>query len=472
MSDNTTAGRRLEKFPAFDGFRGIGVVVVIFSHCPLVIESATYNAIWHINQLSRVGYIALDIFFVMSGFFISRLLPRERAKTGRISFKDFYIRRALRIFPVYYLTVIACLFIFKFSTSDAISLFSYTFNFYHPLHPVPNPLEHTWSLSVEEQFYFFWPLLILLVPPRWLNRVMGVLVPLLAIASGLVMAAIFINHDPREAGDVVYMSLFTRMLSLSLGGWLALREAENKPLRGWRCLALFLGAIVVLTLDRMGRNLGIITSQPVYWTNALIAYAMVSVAFAATMVFDNGILKRLMTAILSISPLRALGRMSYAMYVFHLPVLFYLGINDAELQWRQSPGPAGRTCFRHHNPAFDPVLLFSGNADGQAEGEFWQGPARGACWLEQRAGEREAGSVRAGCLQIARGHPRRRTFIATIAGMDRSAARLNQLAFTQICMSVQCQMYDIAPGIDEAASLRLSARTTAAMPCFAGRPFG
>lgn len=337
MSDNATAGKRLEKFPAFDGFRGIGVVVVIFSHCPPVLESSIYNAIWHINQLSRVGYIALDIFFVMSGFFITRLLLRERAKTGRISFKDFYIRRALRIFPVYYLTVIACLFIFTFTTADTISLLSYTFNFYHPLHPVPNPLEHTWSLSVEEQFYFFWPLLILLVPPLWLNRVTGVIVPLLAIASGLVMAVIFINHDPREAGDVVYMSLFTRMLSLSLGGWLALREFNNQPLRGWRCLALFLGAIVVLTLDRMGRNLGIITSQPVYWTIALIAYAMVSVAFVATMVFDRGLLKRIMTAILSLSILRWLGQMSYAMYVFHLPVLFYLGINDAALNGAKAP---------------------------------------------------------------------------------------------------------------------------------------
>lgn len=337
MSENATAGKRLEKFPAFDGFRGIGVVVVIFTHCPQVLESGLYNAIWHVNQLSRVGYIALDIFFVMSGFFITRLLLRERAKTGRISFKDFYIRRALRIFPVYYLTVIACLLLFKFSTADTISLLSYTFNFYHPLHPTPNPLEHTWSLSVEEQFYFFWPLLILLVPRFWLNRTMGVVVPLLAIASGFVMAIVFLNHDPREAGDVVYMSLFTRMLSLSLGGWLALREFENKPLRGWRCLALFLGALVVLTLDRMGRNLGIITSQPIYWTIALIAYAMVSVAFVATMVFDSGILKRIMTAILSIKLLRVLGQMSYAMYVFHLPVLFYLGINDAALDGAKVP---------------------------------------------------------------------------------------------------------------------------------------
>ncbi|QND70307.1 hypothetical protein [Tardiphaga robiniae] len=72
MSENAGVAKRLEKFPAFDGFRGIGVVV--FTHCPQVRDRSAYNAIWYVNQLSRVGYIALDIFFVISGFFITRLL--------------------------------------------------------------------------------------------------------------------------------------------------------------------------------------------------------------------------------------------------------------------------------------------------------------------------------------------------------------------------------------------------------------
>ncbi|WP_371423139.1 acyltransferase family protein [Tardiphaga sp.] len=337
MSGNAGIAKRLEKFPAFDGFRGIGVVVVVFTHCPQVLDSSAYNAIWYVNQLSRVGYIALDIFFVISGFFITRLLLRERAKTGRISFKDFYMRRALRIFPVYYLTIFACYFIFRLGPAETLSLLTYTFSFYHPLHGAPNPLEHTWSLSVEEQFYFFWPMLILIVAPAWLNVVTGRVIPLLAVASGLLMALLFINHDSREAGDLVYMSLFTRMLSLSLGGWLAVREFENRPLRGWRCAALVGAAVVILVIDRRGRDLGIITSQPVYWTLALIAYSMVSVSFVATLVFDRGIIKRVMTAILSLSLFRGLGHLSYAMYVFHLPVLFYLGLNDAAIHGAKVP---------------------------------------------------------------------------------------------------------------------------------------
>jgi peptidoglycan/LPS O-acetylase OafA/YrhL len=94
---------------------------------------------------------------------------------------------------------------------------------------------------------------------------------------------------------------------------------------------------VISPLDRLGRNLGIITSQPIYWTVALIAYAIVSAALVATMLFDRGIFKRVKTGILSISLPRWLGQMSYAMYAFHLPVLFYLGIRNAALSGGKAP---------------------------------------------------------------------------------------------------------------------------------------
>lgn len=337
MSENGVVAKRLEKFPAIDGFRGIGVLVVVFTHCPEVFESGFYNWIWKLNQASRVGYVALDIFFVISGFFITRLLLRERAKTGQISFKNFYARRVLRIFPIYYLAVFICYFAFRFSASDTLSLVTYTFNFYHPFHAAPNPLEHTWSLSVEEQFYFFWPLLILLVPQRHLGLVTGRVIPALAIASGLVMAVLLHNADKMVAGNVVYMSLFTRMLSLSLGGWLAVREFEGRPLRGWRCLALTIGALVLLLIDRIGRESGIIDSQPLYWTIALAAYAMVSVAFTCTLVFDRGAIQRWMTAFLSIPLLRGVGHLSYAIYLFHLPVLFAFGLNEAAMAGGKAP---------------------------------------------------------------------------------------------------------------------------------------
>ncbi|MDB5617757.1 acyltransferase [Tardiphaga sp.] len=166
MSILGSTQKRLEKFPAF------GALAV--SECRLsssvisrdVLDSGLYNILWKANRVSRIGLVALDIFFAICGFFITRLLLRERATTGHISFKNFYSRRALRIFSIYYLTVFFCYFIFHLKGPDTFSLLTYTFNFYHPFHSVPHPLELTWSLSVEEQFYFFWPQVILLPPPR------------------------------------------------------------------------------------------------------------------------------------------------------------------------------------------------------------------------------------------------------------------------------------------------------------------
>ena len=337
MSSASPDPRRLTNFPAFDGFRGIGVLIVLLSHFPQVLDNELYNLIWQINQGPRLGYICLDIFFAISGFFITRLLLREQEATGTISFSKFYYRRALRIFPVYYFTAFVCYFVFHFGVADSLSLLTYTFNIYHPFHPAPHPLEHTWSLSVEEQFYFIWPLLILLVPRRLTSVITGKVVPVLAIVSGLIIALAFGIQDNLMAGDLVYMSLVTRMLSLSLGGWLAVREFENRPLRGWPCLLLLIVAIVLQFIDRKARDLGIMTSQPLYWTIALAAYAMISVAFTSTIVFDRGIVGRGLTAALSLAPLRWIGAMSYAIYVVHLPVLFYMGLNDGALNGAKVP---------------------------------------------------------------------------------------------------------------------------------------
>lgn len=337
MSDSEVSSQRLTKFPAFDGFRGVAVLVVVFSHLPQVVDSELYNVAWKLNQAPRTGYVALDIFFAISGFFITRLLLRERAKTGRISFSNFYGRRALRIFPVYYMAVVSCYFVFHFGAWDTLSLLSYTSNFYHPFHPAPHPLEQTWSLSVEEQFYFFWPLLVLLVPQRLLSVVTGRVIPALAIVSGLVIAAIYGSRDNVLSGDLVYMSIFTRMLSLSLGSWLAVREFEKRSLHGLHCVLLLAVAILLLIVDRVGRDTGIITSQAAYWTVALAAYAMISVSFVSTMVFDDGIVKRGLTTFLSMPILRGFGHISYAMYVVHLPVLFYLGLNDGALNGNKAP---------------------------------------------------------------------------------------------------------------------------------------
>lgn len=323
--------KQLARYPAFDGFRGIGMSAVLLSHLPLASDSTLYNIFWTANQDIKLGYIALDTFFLISGFFITRLLVRERLKTGTISLSDFYLRRSLRIFPIYYLTAIACAFIFHLGFPETVSILTYTFNFYHPFVPTPNPLEHTWSLSVEEQFYLVWPLLIMVIPLRHARRITGMLIPGLAVLAGIGMSLWAGGRDQMLSGNLVYMSLFTRMMSLSFGAWLAFREGEDDRIGGQVGLGLLVSGLLLLALDRLGRSAGVVGWQGLYWTIALCGYAMLSVAFSATIIFGRGLVHDVIVRALSLGPLRFLGQLSYAYYLFHLPVLYYLGLNEAAL---------------------------------------------------------------------------------------------------------------------------------------------
>ena len=230
-----------------------------------------------------------------------------------------------------------CLVLFDFTAGETLSLLSYTFNFYHPIVPTPNPLEHTWSLSVEEQFYFFWPLLIVMTPPRLLSFVTGRVVPLIAVVCGVVISVATLHADNMMSGNLVYMSIFTRMLSLSLGGWIAVREFENRPLRGWPCRMLFGTAVMLLAFNLTGKRIGIVSSQGFYWTIALIAYAMISVSIVCTVVFDRGPAHRCLNAVLCVPIARGIGQISYALYVYHLPLLFLMGLNDAAINGGKAP---------------------------------------------------------------------------------------------------------------------------------------
>lgn len=326
----------LRRYDCFDGVRGIGAVVVVFSHLPLIHNGGIYNFIWNIEHASRLGYLMLDQFFLMSGFFITRILLNERVKTGKVLIKNFYMRRVLRIFPIYYISVGVVYLIFNFTLTDLASALTYTFNYYHALNPTPNPLEHTWSLSVEEQFYLFWPLLIATIPLSFAAVVTGRIIPAIAIASGLAFSALVGTDDPVLSGNIVYMSLPTRMLSLSLGGWLAVRELEHKPLGRKNCIRLICAGVAILFADMAARSSGIINTQGLYWTIALTSYSMISVAVTATLVFDGGFFASLARRFLEFSLFRTLGSVAYALYLFHLPVLYYFGLNEAALQGSQA----------------------------------------------------------------------------------------------------------------------------------------
>ena len=153
--------RALGHIPALDGIRGLGLVLVVATHALLAFGGQHKEAL-------PGGFIGLDAFFVLSGFLITSLLLGEQVRNGRISLRGFYRRRALRLLPALFLllavhgfyAIATNLPMNKEITSNLVVL-GYVTNWYRATgHVMALGMGHLWSLAVEEQFYFVWPMII------------------------------------------------------------------------------------------------------------------------------------------------------------------------------------------------------------------------------------------------------------------------------------------------------------------------
>jgi peptidoglycan/LPS O-acetylase OafA/YrhL len=140
------------RIPSLDGIRALSIAMVLVSHFGLSLHYPHH--LWAIANC--YGKVGLRIFYVLSGFLITHLLLCEREETGAISLRQFYMRRAYRILPAAYLYMILISVIFRSSLSAKDILMAFTYMSSYQTY-IPHPLSHLWSLSVEEQFYLFWP---------------------------------------------------------------------------------------------------------------------------------------------------------------------------------------------------------------------------------------------------------------------------------------------------------------------------
>jgi len=168
-------GNNNKRISSLDGFRAISIILVLINHNPYNKKSFLPTIYW---TLAHYGYVGVTIFFVISGLLITNLLLKEQEATGRIDIKNFYIRRVLRIFPVFFLYIF---FVMAWgnieqlgvTNSDLLHAFTFTVNF--NLKNTNWFVGHFWSLSVEEQFYIFWPLIFFLFRKK-LKIVLGILI--------------------------------------------------------------------------------------------------------------------------------------------------------------------------------------------------------------------------------------------------------------------------------------------------------
>lgn len=339
--------QRAAHLPALDGLRGIAILLVMQYHFwgwPFITAGPQPNTIdrW-LNRVVHVGWSGVDLFFVLSGFLITGILLDAKA-SGRGVLRNFWIRRLLRLAPVYYVFLVFVLFVAPHipqlrDTVDAPGLrddqwwfWTYTYNIGSSFKAFefdpPLVHGHFWSLAVEEQFYLVWPFVVWMLSRRQLAICCVVLV---AVAFGFRIAVIEGAWPSVFNLAAVYHLTPARMDTLALGALIAvaIREGWLLDARPWALAALAGAAAVLATLFIQQDGLQFFQKDTIR-----IGYLALALLYAATLVavLTEAPASRVVAG-LSNGVLRAFGRYSYCLYVIHPLVLFQLSdfVNEHDL---------------------------------------------------------------------------------------------------------------------------------------------
>jgi peptidoglycan/LPS O-acetylase OafA/YrhL len=282
------------------------------------------------------GYAGVDVFFALSGFLITGLILRER-DAGAFSFAHFFERRARRILPAFFFAAAGAAALAHFALPQAAqadfsrmlllsSVFASNFYFWNGNTPYTriNPLEHSWSLAVEEQFYLLFPplLMLLLKSPDGRRRAFGGLTAI-AVAS-LALSAL-------DTGPAAYYQLPTRAWELLAGALLALRPPKGS--RALQSAAAWLGLGAILL------SFAVLRRDMPYSLTASILPCLGTLAFIWA-----GTENAPPTRLLALPPVAGLGRLSYAVYLWHWPALLLFS-HDGHANPRQKLMAAGLVLF-------------------------------------------------------------------------------------------------------------------------------
>ncbi|WP_162055314.1 acyltransferase family protein [Pontibacter pamirensis] len=312
------------KIKVLDGLRGYAALSIIIAHSPLISGPAIIETLHGYVQHYKLAYLGVDVFFVLSGFLITRILLKEKAE-GRFSFRTFYLKRCLRIFPVYYLVMLICGVLFTWQGMDYVSL--YWSNYYFALNQDPHPLRHTWSLAVEEHFYLVWPALLYFFSLRRAKQVILFGIPALVVLS---LFYTYSQYNALEAEYLIYKGSQFRILSLAIGSCFAFKEKTIRnisPKNQAFLLLLFAVTYVLAVKIKWTFLVNYIPSQALLLSLFAIASASI---FLLVLQFEKrqGLIHTLLTNKL----ISFIGMISYGLYLYHFPIFYFFGITQKQLQ--------------------------------------------------------------------------------------------------------------------------------------------
>jgi peptidoglycan/LPS O-acetylase OafA/YrhL len=310
---------KLGYVPALNGLRGVAILLVIGNHLPL-------------DEFELPGgFVGVNLFFVLSGFLITTLLLQEFNQTGSVSLKNFYIRRALRLGPalIVMLTVMCALSFVLFDRAHAlkncgyalIALF-YSSNWVKAL--TQNGLgmvAQTWSLSVEEQFYFIWPFLLLTTArvakkSRYLIALAAVLA-LFSWADGIILAMKGATFTRIYFG--LDSTADTLMVGCILGVVLTSCRVTEDTKRIMEKFLVVLAPLSLMCLVAFAAR-GNILGKGLYYYGFIAIALMAAALILDVMVSRQSVLKRL----LEMKWLVWLGSVSYGLYLWHWPIIYLM----------------------------------------------------------------------------------------------------------------------------------------------------
>lgn len=351
---------KLEYLPGLDGIRALAAFLVISTH-------------WPNNSISlKFGWIGVNIFFVLSGFLITRILLNEKQKKFKAYLGGFFYKRALRIFPVYYLFffITAAIILLSYylipslSGNDFILMgiktlkhdtpvyLTYSLNikmnlayfFKWPMYEHAF-LGHLWSLAVEEQFYLIFPFVVYFLDTRLLKKVVIAIIiicPLIRLWAAIV--GIHLVTNTYWLGETIYSNTFCQADALATGALLALFPIKiNFPYRNFfivTIICLIVGLACLYFLRKAGyifvegKSFGF--NFPGFWFDektpwflinirAFYQYSLVNL-FAFALIAPATIKKPLFPALFNAKPVSYLGKISYGIYLFHNPLIAFFMI--------------------------------------------------------------------------------------------------------------------------------------------------
>ena len=309
--------------PTLDGIRGLAILAVLLTHGNFLFEKTPATK-WFLAPMV-FGWCGVDLFFVLSGFLITGILFETRAATNRA--RSFYGRRFLRIFPIYYLTLVVVLgagtlyprlgAALQFPAwPGRLAYFLYLQNYLglpgSSLHRALM-LGHFWSLAVEEQFYLVWPLLVWSLSSRLMLRIC------IAGAAGALVLRIFLVHHFGPHLWIHQLTM-TRGEGLLIGSALAILAAEGKRISPRLLVSMALAGgsalLFILLIDRrefLNTNAG-----PYMYTLGVSGLGLLFGALVGSSQYTVPGL----THFLNGSVLKSFGKYSYGIYVYHIPIIW------------------------------------------------------------------------------------------------------------------------------------------------------